>query len=265
VRQRQSKLIWSVPRRGSEARRRDPQLLRTVWSWPTDEVGRVRRDAPNRRGQTLAAAEQERARWARELHDETLQSLASLRVRPAAQLRGAPSGRLAEAVGEAIAQLETDIGNLRELITELRPAALDEHGTQAAIRDLAERARGHGLEVDLTIDLATRTAERPSDRTSDVETAIYRIVQESLTNAIRHRGAKRAMVTVEEDETTVRVTVQDDSGGFDITAKRNGFGMLDMHERAQLSDGTLEIRPAPGEGTKVKAALPARRQAAQAA
>jgi len=92
----------------------------------------------------MAAAERERTRWARELHDETMQSLASLRIGLAAQLCRASPGPLADAVSEAVAQLEVDIGNLRSLITELRPALLDELGTEAAIGDLADRAIAAG-------------------------------------------------------------------------------------------------------------------------
>lgn len=219
----------------------------------------------DRRRQTLAAAERERARWARELHDETLQSLASLRVGLAANLAGAQPGPLADAVRDAVDQLQTDIANLRALVTDLRPAALDDLGAEAAIKDLAERARSHGLQVDVTIDLAYEEGRASDRHTGELETTIYRIVQESLTNASKHGGAKRVVVTVEEDETVVRITVQDDGRGFDRTARSSGFGLLGMHERAQLLDGALEIESAPGKGTTVKATLPARRKSAQVA
>ena len=119
-----------------------------------------------RRRQRLVATEQERARWARELHDETLQSLAILRLGLAAQLHGTTaSDPMAEAVRDAVAQLENDIGNLRALITDLRPVALDELGTKAAIEDLAGRARRHGLKVELTIDLAYEHGRAPDRHT----------------------------------------------------------------------------------------------------
>lgn len=243
----------------------DQRLLEAFAASAATAIATAETVEADRRRQTMAAAEQERARWARELHDETLQSLASLRIGLAAQLRRASPGPLADAVGEAIAQLETDIGNLRSLITELRPALLDDLGTQAAIRDLAERAGGRGLEVDVTLDLAYENGRASDRHTSELETAIYRIIQESLTNASKHGEAKRATVTVEEDETMIRIIVQDDGGGFDTTAKSSGFGLLGMHERAELLDGTLEIQSAPGQGTTVKAAFPAQRRTARAA
>jgi signal transduction histidine kinase len=243
----------------------DERLLEAFAASAATAIATAETVEAERRRQTLAAAEQERARWARELHDETLQSLASLRVGLATQLRAAAPGPLADAVSEAVAQLGTDIGNLRALVTELRPAALDDMGAQAAIRDLAERVQSRGLEVDLTIDLAYERGRAPDRHTSELETAIYRIIQESLTNATKHGEAQHASVTVEEDETTVHITIQDDGCGFDTTAKSGGFGLLGMHERAELLEGTLQIQSAPGQGTSVKAALPARRRTAQAA
>ena len=211
----------------------------------------------DRRRQRLAAAEQERAHWARELHDETLQNLAALRLGLAAQLQNSTSETIVATVRDAVVQLEEEIRTLRALVTDLRPAALDDLGAQAAIEDLAERARNRGLEVDLTIDLAYEQGRKPDRHVSEVETAMYRIVQEALNNATKHGDARRAKVEVVEDETTVRVTVQDDGRGFDPTGHTNGFGLLGMRERVELLHGVLEIESAPGEGTTVNAAFPA--------
>ena len=172
---------------------------------------------------------------------------------------------MAEAVRDAVAQLETDIGNLRALITDLRPAALDELGTNAAIEDLADRARGHGLHVELTIDLAYEHGRAPDRHTPELETAIYRIVQEALTNAQKHGGARGMTIQVQEDQASVHVTVQDDGRGFDTTAQTRGFGLIGMHERADLLGGTLNIQSTPGNGTTVTAAFPARRRSREQA
>jgi signal transduction histidine kinase len=184
----------------------DQRLLEAFAASAATAVATAESVRAERRRQRLAAAEQERARWARELHDETLQSLAAVRVGLAAQLRDADPGPMTEAVGEAVAQLALEIGNLRSLITDLRPAALDDLGVEEAIRDLAERAGSRGLEVDLSIDL-----------------------------------------------------------GFDPIAKTSGFGLIGMHERAELVGGALEIDTGPEEGTTVRAVLPARRRHARIA
>jgi signal transduction histidine kinase len=194
-----------------------------------------------RRRQRLAAAEQERAHWARELHDETLQNLAALRLGLAAQLRDSKPDGVIETVRDAVAQLEQEIQTLRALVTDLRPAALDDLGAQAAIEDLAERARSRGLDVDLVIDLAYEQGRKPDRHVSEVETTVYRIVQEALNNATKHGGARRAQVEVVEDDATVRIIVRDDGSGFDPAAHTDGFGLLGMRERVELLRGTLDV------------------------
>ncbi len=206
-----------------------------------------------RKRQRLAAAEQERAHWARELHDETLQNLAALRLGLAAQLHNSEPEGVVETVRDAVAQLEQEIRTLRALVTDLRPAALDDLGAQAAIEDLAERARGRGLEVDLTIDLAYEQGRKPDRHVSEVETAMYRIVQEALNNAMKHGGARHAHVEVAEDDSCVRITVRDDGNGFDPVAHTDGFGLLGMRERVELLHGTLEVTSSPGQGTTIDA------------
>jgi signal transduction histidine kinase len=214
----------------------------------------------DRRRQRLAATEQERARWARELHDETLQNLASVRLGLAAQLKRPDPETTAAAINEAVAQLAAEIDKLRALIVELRPAALDDLGTEEAIRDLADRARRRGLEVSLAIDLAYEQGREPGRHAGDLETTIYRIVQEALTNATKHGGARRAAVEIQEDHGTVRVLVRDDGDGFDPTEKTDGFGLLGMQERAELLGGTFRVESEPGKGTTVSATLPAERR-----
>jgi len=210
-----------------------------------------------RRRQRLAAAEQERAHWARELHDETLQNLAALRLGLAAQLNNSESEAVIETVRDAVIQLEQEIRTLRALVTDLRPAALDDLGAQAAIEDLAERARSRGLEVDLTIDLAYEQGRKSDRHASEVETTMYRIIQEALNNATKHGGARRAHVELVEDDATVRLTVRDDGSGFDPVAHTDGFGLLGMRERVELLSGTLGVASSPGQGTTINATFPA--------
>ena len=162
-----------------------------------------------------------------------------------------------ETVRDAVAQLEHEIRTLRALVTDLRPAALDDLGAAAAIEDLAERARSRGLEVDLAIDLAYEQGRKPDRHVSEVETTMYRIIQEALNNATKHGGARRAHVEVLEDDSSVRVTVRDDGRGFDTIAHTDGFGLLGMRERIELLQGTLDVTSSPGKGTTINAAFPA--------
>ena len=226
----------------------------------TGAVATAQSVAAERSAQRLAAAEHERGRWARELHDETLQGLAGLRLSLSTALRSGTHEELAATVAQAIEQLDSDITGLRALITDLRPATLDELGVAAAITALAERFAAQALEVDLDIDLAYESRRSTERHVAELETSIYRIVQEALTNARKHGGARRAVVEVTEDEATVHVTVRDDGTGFDPSDKTDGFGLLGMHERAELLGGTVSIESRVGEGATVSAILPVHRR-----
>ncbi|MHB1567907.1 MAG: sensor histidine kinase, partial [Solirubrobacteraceae bacterium] len=242
----------------------DQRLLEAFAASAATAIATAESVEAERRRQRLAAAEQERARWARELHDETLQSMAALRLGLAAQLRGyrgaaADPAALVEAVQEAVEQLDADIASLRALITDLRPAALDDLGAEAAIVDLAGRARNRGLDVNVEVDLPGGEGDRLA---AELETAIYRIIQEAITNAQKHGAARAASVQVREDESSVHVTVHDDGDGFDPNRRFSGFGLAGMRERVELLEGTLDIQSEPGAGTTIEAVFPKLRRSA---
>src|SRR5918995_2053785 len=160
----------------------------------------------------IQAAEHERARWARELHDETLQDLAALRVSLSAALRRSSPEVLERAVGDAVAQIGGEIERLRRLIAELRPAALDEIGLAAALRAMADRsAAAGGLSLEMRLTLR-RTGRLGSPV---LETTIYRLVQEALTNVVAHAQASEVVVEVEEQDGWLSILVRDDGIGFD--------------------------------------------------
>jgi signal transduction histidine kinase len=234
----------------------DQRLLEAFAASAATAVATAEMVQSERRRQRLVAAEQERARWARELHDETLQGLAALRLGLAAQLNRAEPGPMTDAVAEAVTQLQHEIAALRSLIADLRPASLDDLGVEAAIATLAERARERGLEVELEVDLASEQGGETGRYIEELETAIYRIVQEALTNAAKHGAARRAYVEVVDERDSVRVVVRDDGCGFDTTSRSAGFGLVGMHERAELLGGTLTVESAKGKGTSVCCELP---------
>jgi signal transduction histidine kinase len=231
----------------------DERLLRSFAVSAATAVATAQSVTAERHRHRIAAAEGERQRWARELHDDTLQSLSALRI-GLSSARRSPE-RLPDAVADAVDRLEEAITNLRALITDLRPAALDELGVKAAIEALAERSARHGIEVDVSIHLDYQQGAG-ARLTPEIETAVYRIVQEALTNAIKHGHASRAVVEVHEDRTAVEVLVRDDGLGFDTSAPSAGFGLLGMRERVTLIDGELDIRSAPGGGTTITARIP---------
>ena len=211
--------------------------------------------------QRLAAAEAERGRWARELHDETLQSLAALRLRLAVASRKNDAETLKTAVDEAVEHLEDGIANLRALVTDLRPAALDQLGLEAAVDALCDRAGRHGLQIDSSVELAYEHGREPTRHIPELETAIYRIVQEALTNASKHGSARRAVIEIREGAATVELSVRDDGVGFDPANGSAGFGLIGIRERVQLLKGTVQIASSPGDGTTVTASFPVQRVA----
>ena len=201
---------------------------------------------------TMAAAEQERRRWARELHDETLQGLAGFQVLLSSALRRSDAESLERAVRTAVEQIGTEIEKLRMLITELRPAALDELGLQPAIESLASRvAAVEGLEVETEVALGADDERLEPE----LETAVYRLVQEALTNVIKHADARSVAIEIVAHDGHVDIAVRDDGAGFDPSLPREGFGITGMRERVGLANGTLAIESASGGGTTVTARL----------
>ena len=243
----------------------DQALLEGFATSAAIAVATARSAASELQRQRLAAAEDERSRWARELHDETLQSLAALRLSLSMAHRRAGPGVLEEAVVQAIENLDEGISNLRALVTDLRPAALDELGLEAAVAALCARAGRHGLQVDSSMELAIEQGREPTRHTPELESAIYRIIQEALTNATKHGHATRAVIEAWEHESTVELSVRDDGDGFDPTHRTAGFGLLGMRERVELLHGAVQIESSPGAGTTVSASFPAQRRPSTAA
>ena len=243
----------------------DEMLLKSFATSAATAVATAQSVTAERHRQRLAAADAERQRWARELHDDTLQTLSALRIGLSGARRAEEPGAMGAAVGQAVDQIEEAIANLRALITDLRPAALDELGVKAAIEALGERSSHHGIEVDISVELAYEQGAAPSRLAEELETALYRIVQEALNNAYRHGHARRAVVEIREDAGTVSLLVRDDGRGFDTQAASDGFGLLGMRERVDLLAGQLGVESQPAKGTTITAAIPVVRRSDAAA
>ena len=208
---------------------------------------RVSRDAMRR---VVEAQELERKRLARELHDETGQALASilLGLNP---LETATSGETRESVLALRELVVTTLQDVRRLAVELRPSALDDLGLVPAIDRLARSFGESGLQVDV---LANIGGERLPEA---VETTLYRIVQEAVTNVAKHAEASRLSITLTRKGSSVVVIVEDDGKGFDASAgPSDGLGLLGMRERLALVGGTLRIETAVDSGTTIAAEVP---------
>ena len=237
----------------------DEQSAVILAEWIAIAVNNARSAAAERVQLSFEAAEQERRKWARELHDETLQNLAGLRVLLSAARRHADSGPSIEVIDTSIERVDETIEEMRRLIADLRPAALDQLGVGPAISALVERVQSErDVTIDLRMDFVVRGSSGTGRLVPQLEDTIYRVVQESLNNAVRHGEADRAIVEIFEENGEVNVKVADDGSGFDPDAPRTGFGLTGMSERIALAGGELELSSSPS-GSTVRARVPTRR------
>lgn len=202
--------------------------------------------------------EEERTRIARELHDELGQALTALRFdlgwlrnKCSASNLGSPA---AERVGAALSVVEQSIVSLRRISEDLRPAMLDSLGLAAAIEHhVAQFSERTGIDCQL------RMNREEFDLPGEIATAVFRIVQEALTNVARHAHASTVCVTIEQTDTGIHLNVEDDGQGFTSLQGNDGkkhFGVIGMRERAAILGGHLDIESQPGRGTRIDGWLP---------
>jgi signal transduction histidine kinase len=231
----------------------DERLLTSFADSAAIAVATAQTAANESLARSLRASERERARWARELHDETLQQLAGLKVLLSGMRRRAQLDDVIDtALGQAIGQIEDSIAELRRLIADLRPATLDDLGLAPAVEALVERvSQTSGLKTTARIELGAQRLP------TAVEDTAYRLVQEALTNVVKHAGASEVAVTLAREDDTVLISVSDDGVGIDPNRGTEGFGLIGMRERVALVAGTLTISAGrAGTGTLIDVRLP---------
>jgi signal transduction histidine kinase len=200
----------------------------------------------------VAAQETERRSISRELHDEVGQTLGAVLVDAANLANRIPADDTVSHryLDNIRALADTSVNSIRNIALLLRPSMLDDLGLVPALEWQArEVSRRSGIKVKVV-------AENVSDSLPDaVRTCIYRVVQETLNNVSRHSGAKSALVSVQQTEGSIVLTVKDDGSGFE-PAKTRGLGLIGMEERVKQLGGRLEIESQPGHGTLLRATLP---------
>jgi len=245
-------LVYAIALRSARAAEaRIARLVEELAARSTEERVRALRLA------AIAAQEEDRRAIARDLHDSVGQSLTAIRIQT--ELLGAHLGRgeagSREAATTLAAQIarstDTTLEEVRRALARLRPAALDEIGlaqaTERLCDDLAEQL---GVEV-------VRVLVVPEGLPTAVETAVYRIVQEALTNVARHaRGATRLRIAIRAAGDHLRIEVEDDGPGLPLDGSGQGRGMIGMRERAELLGGRLETSAAEPHGTRIVAEVP---------
>jgi two-component system, NarL family, sensor histidine kinase UhpB len=216
-----------------------------------DEASRLRAS------QIIQAQEQERQRIARELHDETSQVLTSLLISLTLLEESVETQEARERIADTRALAHSTLRAIRNLSIDLRPSALDDLGLLPALRwYVKEYQKKCSIEVEFH---ATGFKERLP---AEMETALYRIVQECLTNTAKHANARRVSITLKEETDEVYARITDDGQGFDYEAllktpgQERGLGLAGMNERAVLLDGILNIHATPEQGTIIEVSIP---------
>jgi signal transduction histidine kinase len=210
--------------------------------------------------QIIQASDQERIKLAADLHDGPVQQVAMLTYSvhiARRHLERGNLGRADEMMEQLERELEGQVRDLRQVMTALRPPVLDSRGLEAAIQQHVEQFESeHQIAADLSI-------ERPTDDlASEVETVLYRITQEALSNIRKHARANKAWVTMDgTDDGRVRLRVRDNGVGFDPAratrlVEEGHFGLAGMRERVTFVGGRFDVRSAPGQGTTVEVAIP---------
>jgi two-component system sensor histidine kinase UhpB len=211
--------------------------------------------------------EEERSHFALELHDESSQNLTALLVHVEIlkqSLQGLPADQVSQSARDQlhgglllVEQLAQNIlEDIRTISQRLRPGVLDDMGLHAALRWLAEESRSH-LKVPVSLHLEpVEEFIRTQEQAQQYETTLFRIAQESVTNAARHGHAAHITVQLQRVPQGLCLLVQDDGCGFDPGQIQHGLGIAGMRERASLLKGTLQVRSDSGQGTTVEACLP---------
>jgi signal transduction histidine kinase len=208
-------------------------------------------------GRVITAQEEERQRIARELHDETGQSLTALALgieAASAELRAGRTDSVDERLGSLTSVSADALKELERLVLDLRPAQLDRLGLVATLRWYVARVRSHAG-VAASLEVRGHTTRLGAE----VETTLFRLTQEALTNVVRHAHADHVDVVLAFEPDSLRLDVTDDGIGFDarqVSTASTSIGLIGMRERTQLIGGTLTLRSRPGEGSHVTVTVP---------
>jgi signal transduction histidine kinase len=195
--------------------------------------------------------EAERRRLARELHDETSQGLALVRLH-LGELNQEDSPKVKKTVGDAFQVLDRTIEGLRRIVGRLSPQLLEKKGLAGSMRQEARV-----LEIDYGIRVSLRISDKLGDLSREAELALYRLVQEALHNVTKHANAKNVVIDLSRKEGRLRLVIQDDGVGLvkKPGAQHHSFGIMGMRERVRCLNGTFRIRSRQGRGTRIEVYL----------
>jgi two-component system, NarL family, sensor kinase len=241
---------------GADLSMADRELLATVARQAGSAVRAVRLTSDLRRSrqEIVTLREEERRRLRRDLHDGLGPTLAAmaLKLDAARNLLRREPGRADALLAGLADQVQGAVGEIRRLVHALRPPALDELGLAGALREHARQIESYGVRLEV------EAPEAALGLSAAAEVAVYRIVQEALTNVVKHAGARTVSIVLTERDGRVAATIEDDGRGFDREALgEDGFGLVGMRERVALVGGRLAVESSPGAGTTIAVEVPA--------
>jgi PAS domain S-box-containing protein len=237
----------------------DSDYRRGLW-WYLQDLSRAQQSEELREAllrRTVSLQEEERRRVSREIHDQLGQELTALTLGLKGLESDLPASSAARRRLSELQELAHRLGRqTHDIAFELRPSALDDLGLRAATEDLVRRwSERSGVEIGFHF-----ACHGPGRFSPDVESATYRVIQESLNNVAKHAQASGVSVIIEQMDNHLMILVEDDGRGFDPeTREQSGaLGLLGMSERIALVGGSLQIESSPGNGTTVRARIPCR-------
>lgn len=214
--------------------------------------------------QLMHVQEQERRHLARELHDEIGQALTAVKMNLQTLQRGSGASPIGPSLADSITIIDQIMQHVRDLSLDLRPSLLDDLGLVSAVRWYVSRqAERAGWDAEVLAE------ESLSHLPADMAVTCYRIVQEAVTNAMRHAEARHISVALHKDDRELEIVIRDDGLGFNVmnaqqrAAQGQSLGLLGMEERIRLFEGRLSIRSSPGQGTEIMASIPLPRETGQ--
>ncbi|MCQ8180078.1 sensor histidine kinase [Methylomonas sp. SURF-1] len=219
----------------------------------TTELEKARQENRALTQHSLAIQEEERRRLSQELHDEFGQSLTAIKVMAVtASHQKADTGKISASISEICDHLMTVV---RSMMQQLHPLVLSELGLKATLEEMVN----HWSERNANLQLNIRCSDEVDGLDKNLTVQIFRVIQECLTNVVRHAGAHRVVIDLERSEaptSCLHLRVQDDGQGCDLQAVKRGFGLLGIKERIKSLDGELKVISSPGAGMIVDARIP---------
>jgi signal transduction histidine kinase len=245
--------LYLAEKREGDFTEDDEELTTLLAAQAAVAIGNARRVEREALSRVVETQEAERRRLARELHDGTGQALTSILLGLSSVEHAADLAAARAAAGSLRELVVATLQDVRQLSVELRPKTLDDFGLDPALRRL-----GQSVRETAGVDVQVEARIGPDRLPAEIETAVFRIVQEAIANVLRHAVAERVSIVATRRDGRISLVIEDDGQGFVIDAPVEGMGLAGMRERVSLLDGSIDIDSTVGLGTTIAVEIPLR-------